>query len=111
MVEAAEQLNLITSENLGTKILVTIFNQSLITKAENIAAILRKNNISCELYVNAADKLEKQLKYADRKGIPYVIIQGPEEAAKQVVKLKTMATKEQEELSVTDVIQKLSKDN
>jgi len=40
---------------------------------------------------------------------PYVIIQGPEEAGKNVVKLKTMVTKEQEELTIEQVIDKLTK--
>ncbi|MBI5019670.1 hypothetical protein HZB58_05360 [Candidatus Gottesmanbacteria bacterium] len=52
---------------------------------------------------NASDKLEKQLKYADKTGIPFVIIQGPEEAAKGTVNLKNMKTKEQKTVAVADL--------
>jgi len=41
-------------------------------------------------------KLDKQLKYADKKGIPYVAIIGPEEAAKGMVTIKDMRKKTQQ---------------
>jgi histidyl-tRNA synthetase len=37
-----------------------------------------------------ADKLGKQIKYADSIGVPYVCIAGDEEIAKGVVKVKRM---------------------
>jgi histidyl-tRNA synthetase len=72
-----------------------------------MATMLRENGISADLYPTV-DKLDKQLKYADKNGIPFVIIQGPEEQAKGVVKLKNMQTKVQEELLVKNVVKKLS---
>lgn len=108
MVEAAQQLNLIPQGKSAASILVTIFNETTLQTSLNIAMQLRNAKIPTEIFPSV-DKLDKQLKYADRLGVPYVIIQGPEETAKNVVKLKNMATKEQEELTVEEVIDKLTK--
>lgn len=109
MVDAAEQLGLITTENLSTTVLVTVFDASLSHQSAVMTQSLRNAGIATELHVNSEDKLEKQLKYADRKGIPYVVIQGPEEVSRDVVKLKDMKAKTQQELTLVDVIKKLSK--
>jgi len=107
MIEAADLLQLFTKENLGTKVLVTVFGQSLLDVSLKLTNLLRSAGIASEFYIEPDDKLDKQLKYADRKGIPYVIIQGPDETKRNVVKLKTLATKEQEEMTIEELIQKL----
>ena len=50
-----------------------------------LLAQLRAPGIPSELYPDAS-KLQKQLKYADAKGIPLVLLLGPEELAAGVVK-------------------------
>jgi len=52
--------------------------------------------------------LGKQLKYADRKGIPYVVVIGPDEAKSNVVKLKDMKTGEEKLLKSADVVRLLT---
>ncbi len=101
-VEAADQLGLIPATQI-TRVLVTIFSPNLEENALTIAKKLREAGIPTELYPDPASKLEKQLKYADRNGIPYVVIQGPDEAAKNIVNLKNMKTKEQKQIAVTDL--------
>lgn len=76
--------------------------------AFNLVKKLRDANINTELNLDMKAKLDKQLKYADKKGIEYVIIQGANEVNKGVVIVKNMLTKEQEELSLDQVITKLS---
>ncbi len=39
--------------------------------------------------------MKKQLKYADQKGVSFVLIIGPEEVEKKAVIIRNMATKEQ----------------
>jgi histidyl-tRNA synthetase len=53
-------------------------------------------------------KLEKQLKYADNKGISYAIIVGPEEAQSEQVVLKNLSKRTQEKISLIDLLTKLS---
>ncbi|GIW64558.1 MAG: histidine--tRNA ligase [Patescibacteria group bacterium] len=95
IIEAAESLNLLPNIKTNTQVLVTIFSPDLAKISLKIAEFLRKNNINTEVYLNEEAKLDKQLKYANKKNIPYVIIIGPEEAEKNLMKLKNMKTGEQ----------------
>ena len=52
--------------------------------------------------------MEKQLKYADAKQIPYAIIIGPEEAEKNVVTLKDLKNRTQQQLPLVEIIKKLA---
>lgn len=106
-LEAAETLGLIPKISANGFVLVTVFSPDSQKQSISIASRLRQQGISVDLYPTP-DKLDRQLKYADRKGIPFVLIQGPEEMSKGVVKLKNMATQSQEELTLDAVIQKLS---
>lgn len=107
VIEAMGELQLLPETKTSAEILVTIFSSDQLDSSLTITSKLRTKGVSAEIYLDAEARLEKQLKYADRKGIPYVIIQGPEEVAKNVVKLKNMQTKEQEELTIDEVIAKL----
>ncbi len=105
-LEAAEMLSLIPTLTTVGNVLVTVFSSQLLPNAQTVTKRLRDNGISVDLYPTV-DKLDKQLKYADKKDIPYVIIQGPEEQKKNVVTLKNMKTKEQDKMTVEQVIAKL----
>lgn len=91
-----------------TKVLVTVFSESLIAKSLELSSSLRSNNINCELYLDPEAKLDKQFKYADQKGIPFVAVIGPDEVAKDLVTLKDLNTKSQETLTLDEVVSKLS---
>jgi histidyl-tRNA synthetase len=102
IVEVIKQRQMIKLSSTPTQVLVTIFDKNTFAQSLTATNDLRKNNISTMLYPEQA-KLDKQLKYADRKGIPYVIIIGPEEVKKNVVKLKNMRTGEQKEISPSEI--------
>ena len=75
-----------------------------------LLAQLRTAGVPSELYPDAS-KLQKQLKYADAKGIPLVIIMGPEEeeeVAAGVVKIKIMRTGVERMLPVGEVVAALT---
>lgn len=91
-----------------SKVLVTVFDKNLALQSIKVASALRSADINVDLYPNEEDKLDKQLKYADKRNIPWVIIIGPEETAKGSVKLKNMASGEEEILALEDVVKKLS---
>lgn len=106
-LEAAIQFNLIPDTKTKTQILVTIFSPDLALNAVTLAGKLRDSGINVDIFPDANAKLDKQLKYADKKGIPYVIIQGTEEVKKNVITLKNMSEKTQTELPLSSVIDKL----
>jgi len=72
-------------------------------KALTILKEIRDKGINAELYPENA-KLAKQMKYADSKNIPYVLFLGEEELTSGVLKLKNMASGEQINLSVEELI-------
>jgi len=108
VLEAEEKLNLLPKKQTTTQVLVTIFSQKLLQKSIEIVTFLRKNNINAELYLNPEKKLDKQLKYADKKGVPYVVILGEDEVKKNVVKLKDLTTGKQKEVSFENLLKILS---
>jgi len=107
--DVIEELNLwpkILKTN--SKVLVTIFSEELVEKSLEISQILREKNINTEIS-QSIKSLDKQLKYADKKGIPFAIIIGPEEMKENVITLKDLNKKTQEKLTLKETILKLSK--
>ena len=103
-LEAAQQFGLVPDFKTKTKILVTVFSPELLDKSIELSTKLRRGGVGVELYPDDRIKLEKQLKYASQKGIPYVAIIGPEEAANNEVKVKNMSTGEQKCLPASEPI-------
>jgi len=104
LLEAMELLNLIPKKSTTTKVLVTVFSENLLDRSIKITNYLRQNNINTEIYLNPEKKLDKQLKYADKKGIPYVLILGEDEIKKNIVKLKDLKTGKQQEIVLKQLI-------
>jgi len=90
------------------KVLVTIFSPELLKNSIEMVNQLRKAKINTELYLDPDAKLDKQLKYADKKGLPFVIILGPEEIKKKMITLRNMQGKSQVQLTLQEAIEKLS---
>ena len=107
ILEAMEQFSLFPSSLETTKFLVAIFSKELAQKSIEVCSRLRSNNINTELWLDAQSKMEKQLKYADQKQIPYTIIIGPDEVANDTVTLKDMRTREQQQISIEKLIENL----
>jgi len=104
--DCLKELNLVPPTiKTGPSILVTLFPSST-DQSIKLAKSLRQESINCELFLEET-ALDKQLKYANRKGIPYIAFLGPDEVKDQKVKLKTMQTGKQETLSLQELIKKL----
>ena len=86
-----------------TRVLLTHFDADSGRAALPLLAELRAAGIASEFYPDAK-KLGVQFKYADAKGIPLVLILGPEEVAAGVAKLKTMATGVEQTLPLGEVV-------
>ena len=105
LLETMESRGLFPGElaSATPKVLVTIFSPELAEKSVEITSVLRQAGINTEIYPNESAKIESQLKYADKRAIPYVVILGPEEAEKGTVVLKNMQSNSQETLKVSDL--------
>lgn len=106
---AMDELNLFPDLGTKTKVLVTIFSPELLAKSQQITQQLRANNINTDLYPDSCEKLPKQLKYANNNQIPYVLMLGPDETAKNLVTLKNMATAKQETITLEQAIDVLAR--
>jgi histidyl-tRNA synthetase len=95
IIEIMKDRNMIKTKGAAAKVLVTIFSPKLLNNSIKIVNELRAKNVNSELYLDPSVRLDKQLKYADRKGIPFAVIAGPEEVAKGGFLCKNLATKEQ----------------
>jgi histidyl-tRNA synthetase len=92
-----------------TRVLVTLFGEELYPQTLALAACLRQAGINAEQVLEPI-KLGNQVRYADRKGIPYVVILGPDELAAGQVVLKNLATGEQWAGSQEQAIERLRAD-
>lgn len=95
LVDAMDQLGLFPEDLTTTKVLVTVFSPDLLDKSLEVCSIIRINGINTEIWLDPESKMERQLKYADQKGIPYAVIIGPNEAKENMVTLRNMQTREQ----------------
>ncbi|MFY9241786.1 MAG: histidine--tRNA ligase [Polaribacter sp.] len=67
---------------------------------------LRANNIKSEIYPDAA-KMKKQMMYADKRDIKYVVIVGSDEIKKEEFTLKNMISGEQTNCSFSELVSQL----
>lgn len=80
--------------NISVTALLVNLGEQEATKAVEIQKNLQENNISCQLYPDAV-KLDKQFKYAEKKGIPYVIVIGSRELEQGAAVVKNLNTGQQ----------------
>lgn len=94
----------------STKVLLLNFGGENETYGLQALAQLRANGIAAEMYPDAA-KFDKQMKYANRRGIPFVILPGDEERAKALLSLKNFTNGEQKMLSLDEIVTLLKSDS
>ncbi|WP_026897395.1 histidine--tRNA ligase [Daejeonella oryzae] len=85
-----------------TRVLISNFDSQAELFALPILQQLREAGIATELYPSNA-KLKKQMSYANDKKIPFVILIGSDEMAKNVVTLKNMESGEQTRIPIQDL--------
>lgn len=107
-IEAMVEASLLNDQSTQTNVLVTVFSEELLDKSLEVASALRSKDINTEVYLDPTIRLDKQLKYADSKGIPYAAIIGPDEAKTNKTTLKDLRNKTQETLSLDSLVEKLS---
>lgn len=112
IIEAMDELKLFPDEivNSSTQVLVTVFSDELKQKSLELCSRLRSSSINTEIYlgeIKDKNPLEKQLKYADAKKIPYVLILGPQEIEKNILTLRNMQSREQKETTFDEILKTL----
>jgi histidyl-tRNA synthetase len=90
------------------RVLVAVFGRELAPEASALAHELRSQGVPCELYVDSDHRLDRQLKYADRRRIPYLALVGPDEKAGGTVVLKDLAARTQRSVARSAVARELA---
>jgi len=90
----------------GPKVLIAAFDEASHQYAFRCVSQFRQAGIAADLYPEPG-KLKKQFKYATDIGCTYMAIAGDAEMSKGTLMLKNLATSEQQELTVEEVINRL----
>jgi len=101
-------LELFPKENLeASRVLFVNFGAAEEAYILPVLARLRKQGVNAEIYPEP-DKMKKQMNYANRKEIPYVVIAGESEMQGNMLTLKNMASGEQTSVPAEELIKILS---
>ena len=102
--DVMEELNLFP-ETLatGANVMIANFGGENEVYALQLLQQLRANGIATEIYPESA-KFDKQMKYANKRGIAYVLLPGDDERAQNKVSVKNFATGEQQLLDIDAVV-------
>lgn len=90
LLAALVKLQRTGSRSATARLLVTVIDDRLIDEYMQITFELRRAGIPTELYLGAERTISKQVKHADRSGIPFVLLYGSNEKARGVVTVKDM---------------------
>jgi histidyl-tRNA synthetase len=71
-------------------VVVTVFDRDRIGDYQRMVTSLRNAGIRSELYLGNPKNFGNQLKYADKRNSPCVVIQGGDEKAKEEVQIKDL---------------------
>jgi histidyl-tRNA synthetase len=71
-------------------VVVTVFDRDRVADYQKFVALLRNAGMRAELYLGNPKNMGNQLKYADRRNSPCVIIQGSDEKARGEVQIKDL---------------------
>ena len=92
------EAGLVQSADSSVDVLVTLFDDGGLDHALGLSQQLRAAGLNVETQLEPR-KLAKQMQYADRAGIRFVVIRGEDEAARGVVAVKDLRRGEQFEVA------------
>ena len=107
-LEAAIQLGIAPQFSTLSSVLISPLDSNSLSYSLTVSQQLRDANINVEVYPDPNAKIQKQLKYANKKGVPFVAIIGDQELKDKTVTLKDMTKGVQETISISELISKLT---
>ena len=101
-----DRANLFPKIQLGAKVFLATVQTEIRGQAVKLAQMLRENGVSVEIDLKGRN-LSKQLEYANSSRIPYVVVLGPKEIQAQSVRIKSMVTRSEIEVSFAELATRL----
>lgn len=102
------KLGITKEAHTNTQVLVTNFDPEDAPEYMRVATELRAAGVPTEIYYEGT-KLGKQLGFANKMGIPYVILMGPDELAKGQAIIKSLDSGEQISVPITELPETLAR--
>ena len=103
-----DELNLFPEDiDISSRVLFVNFGEVESEFCLSLVKKLRDNNINSELYPSA-EKIKKQMNYANNKGVQYVVMVGEDEMKSGKLSIKNMQTGNQEKMNISELIKILS---
>ncbi len=90
LAAALQHLGKLKTKSEYGPVVVTVFDKDRLADYQQMVAKLRSADIRAELYLGNPRNLGNQLKYADKRNAPCVVIQGSDEKAKGDVTIKDL---------------------
>lgn len=97
--DVMEELGMGPASRTIATALVTLFNPEMAAESLRLAQELRQAGLLIETTLDPSEKLGRQLQYADRRGIPYALVLGPDELARGEVVVKHLRSGEQQSVA------------
>lgn len=102
--DVMNELNLFPANILSTtSVLFVNFGSAEEKYCMPVLGRIRSEGISAEIYPEPV-KLKKQIEYATRKNIPYIVLAGKDEMDKSVFNLKDLSSGEQNQITVDELL-------
>ncbi len=101
-----ENNNIEIPKKAGMDIFIVSIGERADAESFKILKGLRENDISCDKD-HIGRSVKAQFKYSDKVNAKYTIVLGDDEIEKDVVSLKDMATSEQEEIKLSEIVVEL----
>ncbi len=102
LLAALKHLGALREQAATAVALVTVMDPERITDYLAMVAELRSAGLATELYVGDTRNISKQVRYADRVGIPFAIIAGSDEFASGQVTVKNLARGREQAAAASD---------
>lgn len=103
MLQFLETHQLIPELNTHTDAYIVPIDEQSIEGANELAVKLRALDVKIELDITGR-KIDKQIKTADKKGIPFVIFVGGDEIVDEVYSVKNLKTAEEQKVNVMRIV-------
>ena len=108
ILQIMEDKDLFGASSAAPHLVVSCWSDELRGASLTVATKLRDAGLRVDTHYDAG-KIGKQIKYAQKRGVRFVAIVGPEEAASGTMALKDLQTGQQETLEISDAAGKISK--
>lgn len=104
LYDGLQKLGLLPAARTTAQVLIANFDAADGPLYMGIANKLRAAGIATELSY-ASGKLVKQMKFADRQGIPYVVMVGQQEKERGIAKIRTMQSGDEAEVALDKIVE------